>query len=176
MSVNYYLLKGTEKIVGRIIRDDEGTIIKQSLKNNYTLDDVNEWSDLLYEDDGFTVNFVWDSDLLIHRLKGFAELLDEAKKAKTKELKKEAVKRMGLVNPAVTSYDVYLLLEAMFKSSRNSVVPAAREDVPVLDPILEKLRDIRIAGEAAKDAYSLYLVIDDVKNYDVVNTPSWPVI
>lgn len=90
MSVARYILKGDVQIVGMVERNELDQIIRQEL-NGYTLDQVGEYSGLLYQDDHYTLAYLWDTDLLTHREKNTADLLEEAKVKKIADLKEYSI-------------------------------------------------------------------------------------
>jgi hypothetical protein len=107
---------------------------------------------------------VWDTDNV--RTKNAAELLEDSRDEKIRELKAEGVRRMGLVNEAITSFDMY----KMFKALYLSILPAARGP---LDPELADLDAIDDKGRAALIVINA-LDQAGIDAYDVVAEPGWP--
>lgn len=89
------------------------------------------------------------------------------KSTKIAELKKEGLARVNLTFPAVTNFDELDLIKEQFLS----VAPAARS--PTVD--FQKMIDIVQVGKDAVTSINALTVANDIKNYDVMNTPNWPV-
>ena len=88
------------------------------------------------------------------------------KSAKVAELKREGLRRINVVFPAVQDFDELDLIREQYLS----VAPAARNATAAF----QKLIDIVQAGKAASVIINGYDLTSDITSYDVVNTPSWP--
>lgn len=95
-----------------------------------------------------------------------ASALPDAKAAKIRQLKRETMSRIQLIEPALDSIGMLELMRELFLS----IAPAAREPTPTLQSVIDTYQ----AGRGAIIAIKAMTVADDVLAYDVLNTPAWP--
>jgi len=89
------------------------------------------------------------------------------KKDKRKELNVEGLLRIQLIFPAISDFDELDLVREQFLS----LAPAARSPTAKF----QKLIDTVQARNQARKAINALTTVTDINNYDVVNTPTWPV-
>lgn len=94
---------------------------------------------------------------------GYDEI-DHWKDVKTGEIKDEGVSRLSGEFTFLANWETIEFIVELWKSL------TAKSPTPKF----QKVIDIYSAGKAATVAVNGMTVIDDVKTYDAINTPSWP--
>lgn len=92
--------------------------------------------------------------------------LSNVKQAKVLEVKKEGLKRIALIFPAVRSVEELDLISEFWLS----IAPAARQPTANFTQVI----NIRAAAKAAIIAVNALLTLQEVINYDPVTDPTWP--
>ena len=119
-------------------------------------------------------NGTWlaDDEAAVQAIINGFDPLPGGKREKLQELKEERRKRIA------TLFDEddfeFMLAEALGRSWRVQQGRPLPADTPSLDALESQFMPIADAYRAAQTAINALTTYDAIKNYDVVNTPSWP--
>jgi len=113
-----------------------------------------------------TKSWISSDDIVVQAIIDGYDPLPDYKAAKKAELKAEALRRMQIVFPAFQTMDDV----KFFAEFWQSIKPAARQATPNF----QKIIDIYAVAKSTLTTISTMSNESDIKNYDVISTPSWP--
>lgn len=115
------------------------------------------------------IDGVWisDNDTAVQIIIDNYDPIPEYKAEKIAELKQEAVDRANTKYSNINSFDDMLMI--------RDIVLSINAGSRTLTTGIQFIADIYQAGSAASSVINAMTLETDIKNYDVVNTPAWPV-
>ena len=115
---------------------------------------------------GITVAIIPSEETAIQAIIDTYDPLEDLKKEKITSLKKEGLRRVQILFPAISNFDELDLL----KEQWLSIAPAARQ--PTAD--FQTLIDLLQVGKSAITVINALTIVADVKSYNVATDPVWP--
>jgi len=114
-------------------------------------------------------NGVWISsnDVSVQAIIDSFDELAEAKKIKRQELRDQYLVRIQMLYPDIETVDIIDLAFDIFRS----VIPSSRS----ANADFQNMIDTRQARRSIRNEINAITIVADVKAYDVVNNPLWPV-
>jgi len=106
-------------------------------------------------------------DLTVQAIVDSFNPIPYAKKGKRKELNDEGLRRIQLIFPAISDFDELDLVREQFLSTKAT----ARNPTVKFQQLIDTVQ----ARNQARTSINALTTVADINNYDVVNTPTWPV-
>jgi len=119
-------------------------------------------------------NFYSNNDIAVQAIIDAYDAIPATKKDKRKELNQEGLRRIQLIFPAIKDFDDLDLLAEHYLSIDST----ARKPTVKFQKLIatrQARNQARQAINALTTVTNALTTVTDINNYDVVNTPTWPV-